>query len=314
MADDTAALLRQLKIGPADVFGYSMGGTVALALAVRHPALVRRVAVFGSHAGPIDKAYNEDVFKQFKELPADFAPPFLKDPYDKVAPDRTKWPVLVAKIKKMALEWGGLSEKDLKSIKARVLIALGDHDGPKVEHAAELFRAIPDAQLAVFPGGDHFMPWQSPDKLFPRWRRSWTPKSRGRLAMRYMILVKGTKDTERGAKPTEALIYEMAAYHEELAKAGVLLDGSGLHPSAKGWRVRYDGAKRKVVDGPFAEAKELVAGYTLIQMKSEDEAREWTRRFPNPSGDGGKAEIEVRRIADWATFASLVAAAGCSLF
>ena len=114
--------------------------------------------------------------------------------------------------------------------------------------------------------------------------------------MRYLILVKGTKDTERGAKPTEALLNEMAAYHEELAKAGVLLDGSGLHPSAKGWRVRYDGAKRKVVDGPFADARELVAGYTLIQVKSEDEAREWTRRFPNPSGDGGKAEIEVRRI------------------
>jgi hypothetical protein len=114
--------------------------------------------------------------------------------------------------------------------------------------------------------------------------------------MRYMILVKATKDTEQGAKPTEALISEMAAYHEELAKAGVLLDGSGLHPSAKGWRVRYDGAKRKVVDGPFAEAKELVAGYTLIQVKSEDEAREWTRRFPNPSVDGGKAEIEVRRV------------------
>jgi pimeloyl-ACP methyl ester carboxylesterase len=167
MADDTAALLRHLKIGQADVFGYSMGGTVALALAVRHPALVRRVAVFGSHAGPIEKAYNADVLKQFKELPADFAPPFLKEPYDKVAPDKSKWPVLVAKIKKMALEWGGLSEKDLKSIQARVLIALGDHDGPRVEHAAELFRAIPDAQLAVFPGGDHFMPWQQPEKLFP---------------------------------------------------------------------------------------------------------------------------------------------------
>jgi hypothetical protein len=116
--------------------------------------------------------------------------------------------------------------------------------------------------------------------------------------MRYMILVKATKDTEKGAKPTESLINEMAAYHEELAKAGVLLDGSGLHPSAKGWRIQYDGAKRRVVDGPFAEAKELVAGYTLIQVKSEDEAREWTRRFPNPSVDGGKAEIEVRRVAD----------------
>ncbi len=120
--------------------------------------------------------------------------------------------------------------------------------------------------------------------------------------MRFMIIVKGSKDTEKGAMPTKRLIDEMAAFHEELAKAGALLDGSGLHPSAKGWRIKYDGNKRTVVDGPFTEAKELVAGYTLIQAKSREEAMEWSRRFPNPSVDGKEAEIEVRQlfeVEDW---------------
>jgi hypothetical protein len=114
--------------------------------------------------------------------------------------------------------------------------------------------------------------------------------------MRFMIIVKATGDSEAGVMPPESLIAEMADYHEELAKAGVLLDGSGLQPSAKGWRVKYDGDKRTVVDGPFTEAKELIAGYTLIQVKSREEAMEWARRFPNPSIDGGEAEIEVRQL------------------
>jgi hypothetical protein len=114
--------------------------------------------------------------------------------------------------------------------------------------------------------------------------------------MRFMIIVKATGDSEAGVMPPEPLIAEMADYHEELAKAGVLLDGSGLQPSAKGWRVQYDGDKRTVVDGPFTEAKELIAGYTLIQVKSREEAMEWARRFPNPSIDGGAAEIEVRQL------------------
>jgi len=113
--------------------------------------------------------------------------------------------------------------------------------------------------------------------------------------MRFMILVKATEDTEAGLMPADdKLFQEMAEYHEELAKAGVLLDGSGLQPSSKGWRVKYDGQKRTVIDGPFTEAKELVAGYTIVQVKSREEAMEWSRRFPNPSIDGGKAEIEVR--------------------
>ena len=113
--------------------------------------------------------------------------------------------------------------------------------------------------------------------------------------MRFMILVKATRDSEAGKMPTESLFAEMAAYHEELQKAGVLVDGSGLQASSKGWRIRYDGKKRTVVDGPFAETKELVAGYTVINVRSREEALEWTKRFPNPSIDRGQAEIEVRQ-------------------
>jgi hypothetical protein len=113
--------------------------------------------------------------------------------------------------------------------------------------------------------------------------------------MKFMILVKATKDSEAGKMPTEKLFAEMAAYHEELGKAGVLVDASGLQRSEKGWRIQYDGQKRSVVDGPFAETKELVAGYTIINVKSREEALAWTKRFPNPSLDGGAAEIEVRQ-------------------
>jgi hypothetical protein len=114
--------------------------------------------------------------------------------------------------------------------------------------------------------------------------------------MRFMIIVKATTDSEAGVMPEEKLLAAMANYHEELARAGVLLDASGLQPSAKGWRVTYAGERRQVIDGPFAEAKELIAGYTLIQVKSREEAMEWTRRFPNPAIDGQAGEIEVRQL------------------
>jgi hypothetical protein len=114
--------------------------------------------------------------------------------------------------------------------------------------------------------------------------------------MRFMIMVKGDKNTEAGKMPEEGLIAAMAAYHEELVKAGVLLDASGLQPSSKGWRIKYDGAKRRVVDGPFSESKELIAGYTIIQVKSREEALEWSKRFPNPFGEGTDSEIEVRQM------------------
>ncbi len=114
--------------------------------------------------------------------------------------------------------------------------------------------------------------------------------------MRFMIIVKATRDSEAGVMPGEALIAKMAAYHEELAKAGVLVDANGLQASSKGWRIRYAGDKRTYVDGPFAETKELIAGYTLINVKSLQEAIEWTRRFPNPAVDGKAGEIEVRQL------------------
>ena len=113
--------------------------------------------------------------------------------------------------------------------------------------------------------------------------------------MRFMILVKATQDSEAGVMPTEGLLAEMGQYHEELAKAGVLVDGSGLQASSKGWRIKYHGKQRSFVDGPFAETKELVAGYTIVNVKSREEAVAWTKRFPNPAVDGGKAEIEVRQ-------------------
>jgi hypothetical protein len=111
-----------------------------------------------------------------------------------------------------------------------------------------------------------------------------------------MILVKATKDSEAGKMPPERLLAEMGAFHEEMHKAGILVDGAGLQRSEKGWRIRYgkDG-QRNFVDGPFTGTKELVAGYTIIDVKNRDEAIAWTQRFPNPSIDGGEGEIEVRQ-------------------
>jgi hypothetical protein len=122
--------------------------------------------------------------------------------------------------------------------------------------------------------------------------------------MRFMILVKATADSEAGKMPTEAGLAEMGAYHEELAKAGVLLDGNGLRASSMGFRIHYDGHQRRIVDGPFAETKEIVAGYTMIQVRSREEAVEWARRFPNPSLDGGEAQIEVRQLFELEDFAA----------
>jgi len=121
--------------------------------------------------------------------------------------------------------------------------------------------------------------------------------------MRFMIIVKATRDSEAGVMPEPGLFTAMADYHEELAKAGVLLDASGLHPSAKGWRIKYAGGKRAVIDGPFTEAKELIAGYTIIQTKTKEEAMEWARRFPNPYNADG--EIEVRQLFELEDFGDI---------
>ena len=113
--------------------------------------------------------------------------------------------------------------------------------------------------------------------------------------MRFMVIVKATKESEAGEMPSEQLLTEMGNYNEELVKAGVMLAGEGLHPSSKGARVRFSGKNRTVVDGPFAETKELIAGFWIMQCKSREEVIEWVRRCPNPHD--GESEIEIRQIA-----------------
>jgi pimeloyl-ACP methyl ester carboxylesterase len=165
MADDTAALLKQLKIKDADFFGYSMGGTVALGIAIRHPELVRKLAIYGSCAGTAKDTYDPEIYKQFQSLGADFAPPVLKEPYDRMAPDPKRWPILVTKIKELENIFKGYTAAELKAIKAQTLIMMGDRDAVRPEHAVEMYRLIPNALLAIFPGGDHFLPFSGPDKL-----------------------------------------------------------------------------------------------------------------------------------------------------
>jgi pimeloyl-ACP methyl ester carboxylesterase len=167
MADDVAALLDHLKIKQADVFGYSMGGGVGLALAVRHPDRVRKLATFGSIAGPTKECFEPEAWRQFQSLPADFAPPMLKGPYDQVAPDPGHWPVLVAKVKKMVIDYKGFTPGQLKSIRAHVLLTFGDRDGMRLEHAAATYKLIPNAELAIFPAADHFLLFTAPDRFYP---------------------------------------------------------------------------------------------------------------------------------------------------
>src|SRR5204863_3361955 len=116
----------------------------------------------------------------------------------------------------------------------------------------------------------------------------------GDITMRFMVMVKATKDSEAGILPDEKLLADMGKFNEELAKAGVMLAGEGLQPSSKGARIRFSGANRTVIDGPFAETKELVAGFWLWQVKSKEEAIEWVKRCPNPFP--GESEIEIRQV------------------
>ncbi|MGI8674430.1 MAG: YciI family protein [Thermoleophilaceae bacterium] len=118
--------------------------------------------------------------------------------------------------------------------------------------------------------------------------------------MRFMVMVKGNEDTEAGVMPSEELLAAMGRYNEELVKAGVLLAGEGLYPTSKGARVRFSGSERTVTDGPFTEAKELIAGFWLIQVKSREEAIEWVKRIPNPTGD--ESEVELRQVFEMDDF------------
>ena len=120
--------------------------------------------------------------------------------------------------------------------------------------------------------------------------------------MRFMMIVKASKDSEAGALPSEEMLARMGRYNEELMKAGVLLDLAGLQSSAKGTRIKFNGDKKTVVDGPFAETKELIAGYWIIQVRSREEALEWALRAPNPANDGFEGEIELRQFFELEDF------------
>ena len=122
--------------------------------------------------------------------------------------------------------------------------------------------------------------------------------------MRFMILIKGNAETEAGDPPSTEMLTEMGKYNEELIKAGVLLAGEGLLPSDKGARVRFRGSERSVIDGPFTEAKELLAGFWILDVKSKDEAIEWVKRIPNPTGVDG--EVEIRQVAELEDFGDSV--------
>jgi hypothetical protein len=120
------------------------------------------------------------------------------------------------------------------------------------------------------------------------------------MAMRVMVIVKANKDTEAGVMPSEELLREMGNYNEQLVKAGIMLAGEGLHPSSKGARIKFSGSNRTVIDGPFAETKELIAGFWLWQVKSMQEAIDWAKRCPNPTGE--ESVLEIRPIFEASDF------------
>lgn len=165
MADDTAALLKQLKIDQTDVFGYGMGGTIGLALAIRHPGLVRRLAICSAVYRPVEESYPADVLEAFREMtPEAFAPKELNEPYDKMSP-APNWKGLVAKIVEMERDFKGFSQEQMKAIKAEVFIGAGDRYDVGLEHVVEMHKLIPKSQLAVFPNSDHRLLLTNPDKI-----------------------------------------------------------------------------------------------------------------------------------------------------
>ena len=165
MADDTAALLKQLKIEQTDVFGYSLGGKVGLALAIRHPELVRRLAIFGAAYRSFEESFPPDVLKVFKEAtPETFAPKELKEPYEKMSP-APNWKGLAAKILQSVRNFKGFSPEQMKAIKAEVFISAGDHNDVSLEDIVEMHKLIPKSQLAVFPNTEHVVMMTNPDKV-----------------------------------------------------------------------------------------------------------------------------------------------------
>lgn len=165
MADDTAALLKHLKIEQADVFGYNMGGTIGLAMAIRHPNLVRRLAICSAAYRPVEESYPKDILDAFKEMtPEAFAPKELKDPYDKMSP-APNWKGLVTKIVQMERDFKGFSPEQMKAIKTEVFIAAGDRYDVSLEHLVQMHNLIPNSQLAIFPNSDHLLLTTNPDKL-----------------------------------------------------------------------------------------------------------------------------------------------------
>ena len=166
MSDDVAAMIKQLGLGKVDVLGYSMGGFVTMSLAIHHPEYVRRAVVLSAASGPVKETFDPMNFQIMSSMtPENFNFPEVKDPYTKVAPDPSRWPILVKKVVSMVLAFPGFTADQMKSIKAEVLIIGGDHDGFRLESLVDTFRAIPGAQLAILPGGDHFLPITSPDDV-----------------------------------------------------------------------------------------------------------------------------------------------------
>lgn len=163
MADDTAALLRRIGIQQADFFGYSDGGNVALGLAIRHPGLVRKLAIAGTNYNN-DGLYPE-ILEFLRHANAEDMPSELRDAYTRVAPRPEDWPTLVAKVARLGVEFQGWRPEDIRSIEAPTLVMIGDADIVRPEHAVELFRLLPHAQLAVLPGTDHGMRLDQPEWL-----------------------------------------------------------------------------------------------------------------------------------------------------
>jgi pimeloyl-ACP methyl ester carboxylesterase len=170
MADDTAALLKQLKIEQTDVFGYSMGGKVGLALAIRHPELVRRLAIYGASYKSFEESLSPDALEFFKQAtPETFAPKELKEPYEKMSP-APNWEGLATKILESMKGFKGFSPEQMKAIKAEVFIGAGDHNDVSLEHIVEMHKLIPKSQLAIFPNTDHVILMRNPDRVLPQIR------------------------------------------------------------------------------------------------------------------------------------------------